>query len=343
MISLAGLARAQAKAGHEVFVLHTRRPDTPAEETLAELFPEPIRRSEISRDGRRASGFFALTIGIFKALTQLRPDAIHLHSSYAGVSGRLVAGVLGMISRTVYSPHGFAFLNSRSRRISGFALLVEKLLNRLGGKLALVSNSEMTAARSTFDARRTYVLQNRVDISKLPKHRHRVDGRLRVGTVGRISHSKGPWKFAEVARELAYDASFVWIGDGPQTDKANWLRDSGVEVSGWQTPENAIKLAAELDIYVSTALWEGMPLAVMEAQALGIPCVVSNIVGNVDVVEHGITGYVCSDHQTIVMAIKRLVEDEVLRKFMGRAAAERAKIVFAHDSLSADSIEIYRA
>ncbi|MEX5996073.1 glycosyltransferase [Providencia vermicola] len=44
------------------------------------------------------------------------------------------------------------------------------------------------------------------------------------------------------------------------------------------------------DIFVLPSLWEGMPLAILEAQATGIPCIVSNIQGNNHLVQHNING-----------------------------------------------------
>lgn len=217
---------------------------------------------------------------------------------------------------------------------------VERCLNRLGGKLVLVSESEAREAEDAFKARRSYVLENRLDLKVLPPRKSHA-GRPVIGTVGRISYAKGPWNFAEVTANFAGKAEVLWIGDGDDTDKNAWLGGTGIEVTGWKSPEEAALCAAGLDIYVSTALWEGMPLAVMEAQAIGIPCVVSAIGGNVDAIEHGVTGFVCSTKADFLAAIELLISDKSLRLKMGDAARQRARRRFSDHNLSSESLRIY--
>ena len=73
------------------------------------------------------------------------------------------------------------------------------------------------------------------------------------------------------------------------------------------------------DIYLSTSLYEGMPLSILEAMSIGLPIVASNVVGNIDTVKDGKTGYLY-DLNNIEMAIKcinKLANDESLRNGMG--------------------------
>ena len=340
MVSLANLARNQGKDGHAVVVLHSRRPESPDQGTLDRLFPPPVRRIELPHDVRSYWRFPWFMARIAGQIISLRPDVVHLHSSYAGLAGRLVAVLLGVSKTTAYSPHGFAFANTRSRLFRAGVVTVEHCLNRLGGKLVLVSRSEAKEAEQAFNARRSYVLENRLDLERLtPRESHA--GCPVIGTVGRISYAKGPWNFAAITSSFAAEAKIVWIGDGDDSDKKCWLGGTDIEITGWKSPEEAARCAAGLDIYVSTALWEGMPLAVMEAQAIGIPCVVSAIGGNVDAIEHGVTGFACSTQADFISALRLLISDKSLRLKMGDAARQRALRKFSDRDLSSDSVRIY--
>jgi glycosyltransferase involved in cell wall biosynthesis len=89
---------------------------------------------------------------------------------------------------------------------------------------------------------------------------------------------------------------------------------------------------SELDIYVQTSRWEGMPVALIEAQVAGIPAVVTDVVGNRDVVVHGVTGFVGSDEE-IPGYLEQLRGDRKLREEMGAAARELAVAKFSMDTI----------
>ena len=69
-----------------------------------------------------------------------------------------------------------------------------------------------------------------------------------------------------------------------------------------------------------TSLWEGMPLALLEAMYLKKPCVVTNVVGNRDVVENGKNGYVCNSVEEFVEKIQFLVDHRDLCDNFGDTA-----------------------
>ena len=69
-----------------------------------------------------------------------------------------------------------------------------------------------------------------------------------------------------------------------------------------------------------TSLWEGMPLALLEAMYLKKPCVVTNVVGNRDVVENDRNGYICNTVQEFVEKIQYLIDNRNLCSSFGEAA-----------------------
>lgn len=78
------------------------------------------------------------------------------------------------------------------------------------------------------------------------------------------------------------------------------------------------ELLAASDIFLFTTLQEGMPRSMMEAMATGLPCVASNIRGNVDLIENGVGGYLCDsrDVDSFTKAICQLMNSNELRKKM---------------------------
>lgn len=80
---------------------------------------------------------------------------------------------------------------------------------------------------------------------------------------------------------------------------------------------------------VHTSSWEGMPIAMLEAMALGLPVVATDVVGNRDLVRPGETGYVARDVEEFLKALQKLAETPALRRKMGDAA--RAAVIQEYD------------
>jgi glycosyltransferase involved in cell wall biosynthesis len=161
--------------------------------------------------------------------------------------------------------------------------------------------------------------------------------------VGRICYQKAPWRFATVARALKEQAEFVWIGGGSEDDVRRWLTEPAVTITGWLSPEELTQQINELDVLLFPTLWEGMALSLMQAQAQGIPAVVSKVVGNVDSIVDGRTGFVCGTDDELISRVYELLMDEKLRSDMSRAAVKWASDALLDTGVGAESISIYRA
>ncbi|MFM0075256.1 glycosyltransferase [Paraburkholderia sediminicola] len=162
------LANRQAAAGDEVVVLHSVRQDTPPAAKLNELFDPRVRRQVV--DMRTSIGAHDI-VSVFRLLIELfreRPDIVHLHSSKAAALGRIAARVLGITARTIYSPHGFAFLKEdiSPLKIKLF-LLIERALHATGGHIVACSKSELRYARMLLlRAERTSLVENAVKLDE---------------------------------------------------------------------------------------------------------------------------------------------------------------------------------
>lgn len=332
------LTRQQAKSGIEAHVLYAVRPDSPTRTQIENRFePRVVLHAPIQ--GRARPVMMLQLAGTLRTLVrQHRFDAVHLHSSRAGVIGRVV--LWKDRDRTFYSPHGFAFLRlSSSRPARAAAKWIERRLSRLGS-LVLTSASEIDIAHEQLRATSVHFLRSgvaRSSISPRPRVRR---NRPRVITMARMVHQKAPWRFAHVARELSDIADFIWIG-GDQAGRDRWFGDAPIEMIEWVTPDDLEKLIDAADIMLFPTLWEGFSLALVQAQAAGLPAVTSNVVGNRDAVLDGVTGYVCETDAELVEATRRLILDAELRDSMSRAAQERVRREFINDEMGADSEKIY--
>ena len=344
--SLSQLAKAQSADGHQVIVVHSVRSDTPVD-LLAGLYPSPIERRLLPMVTAIKPVADLRALGqIYALLKTENPDVIHLHSSKAGALGRLAALLQGKRDRVFYSPRGFAFLREDvSPAKQKLFLSLERFASKLGGTVIGCSGTEAELARTEVGHARTCLVENSVDLSAVPVACGLNNGRVRVVTSGRICYQKAPWRFRDIATACAdLPADFVWLGDGDL--RADLMVDDALpkymEIAGWQARAEVYSALAMADVFVLPSLWEGMPLALIEAQAAGLPAVVSNVVGNRDVVIDGETGFVCDSDRELIAKIRLLIEDVNLRLKMGLAARAMAAERFSVQRMHREMMIVYQ-
>jgi glycosyltransferase involved in cell wall biosynthesis len=160
----------------------------------------------------------------------------------------------------------------------------------------------------------------------------------------RLAPQKDPMTMLAAFERVGADAHFVIIGDGPMRaafdeERAASCIAGRLEVTGIRG--DVADLIGELDVFVLTSLWEGLPLAMIEAMAAGVPIVASRVDGISEAVTDGVEGFLVPPKDTDGFAarIRTLLEDEVLRKRMGDAALEGsaafdiATMIRRHDAL----------
>lgn len=342
--SVSQLTKAQAENGCDVVLVHSMRRDTPISR-LDDLYPAPIFRIElpmVTAISPRAD--IKNLLELIRIIREQNPDVIHLHSSKAGVLGRVAARWLGWQSRVMYSPRGFAFLRedvSAARRM--LFLWIERVVVQLGGGLVACSASEANYALEYVRHPRVSLVENAVDLNALPLAEPRKD-EIKIATAGRICYQKAPWRFKSLVDGCSKSqAHFVWIGDG---DLIDCLYEHGklpqaLAVTGWLSREEVYNHLKQSDIFVLASLWEGMPLALIEAQAAGIPAVVSDVVGNRDVVVDGKTGFVCKTDRELLEKCQLLINDIELRRDMAEHARITARARFGVERMHRELMSLY--
>jgi glycosyltransferase involved in cell wall biosynthesis len=140
--------------------------------------------------------------------------------------------------------------------------------------------------------------------------------------VGRLSEEKGVFCFAEAARKAKIKP--VFIGDGPLAAAIKQAYPEA-DVRGWKSPPEIKQALRAARALVFPSLWyEGQPLTVLEAQALGTPVIVSDGCAGREDVEDGISGlwFANNDTNALAAALHRLQDDDVVAQ-MSEAAYRR--------------------
>ncbi|NTX29672.1 glycosyltransferase [Burkholderia pyrrocinia] len=321
---LTHLANHAAAIGVDVTVLHSIRPETPTD--FSTLFRPDVKlvHIDMAREVSVKQDLLSLR-ALVKNLRDCRPTTIHLHSSKAGVLGRVAARIAAPNATVLYSPHGLSFLRCDVSRMKQFTYLsFERIAARIGGTIVACSGSELGEIKRKVRAKSAVLVENGVDVAEIPPRRARDDRKVVIGMSGRASFQKNHEAFVRLADKLHdADVEFLWIG-GNVAEIPDRRQSRAVVCSGWVTRTRALELTSELDIYVQTSRWEGMPVALIEAQVAGIPAVVTDVIGNRDVVIHGVSGYVASSADEMAGYLSMLRDDRHLREQMGAAARKLA-------------------
>jgi glycosyltransferase involved in cell wall biosynthesis len=343
--SISQLAKAQLDTA-SVFLIYSRRPDTPSEDKLDLLFPHPILRIEV--DMVTPLSPYRDIVSIFtlhRFFKSIQPRIIHLHSSKAGALGRLAFCFLNRNISLFYSPRGFSFLRrdiSRTYRL--FFLYAERFLALLPGTLIACSATEAELAHNSVKHKRVTIVENCVELDKVISSSSKNKQRIKVATSGRICFQKAPWKFSEIASHYSDKLlEFVWIGGGDLLELSPLPRGSlaSLKVTGWLDRSAVLHELSLSDIFVMTSLWEGMPLSLIEAQAAGLPAVVPDVIGCRDIVLHEKTGFVCKSHDEMVFYLDKLIYNAELRRFLGANAREIAFQRFSLARMHEQMIKVY--
>lgn len=255
---------------------------------------------------------------------------IHAHLSNAHVLGALVGSVTGV--PCVSTIHG-----------RQAPMMDVEISRACGTELTVVSESSYWHALSLgIPADRLHYVRNGIDSTHYAPSRPSAAFReslgfepkhLLVGQVGRLAPEKGPEVFIRAAwliHRKRPNVRFVLVGDGPlRSDLVAMVRDLGLEAvvrfAGLQPQMQEIY--PSLDLLVSASHSEGMPFALMEGMACGLPVVATHVGGVGELVVSESTGLLVlpADPEGIASNAIKLLDDPGRRCAMG--AAGRARIV----------------
>lgn len=286
---------------YDMYIAYAVRKQTP--KNYKDYFDKRVHLIEVKNFERSINpikdvkAFFEIK----KIAKKVRPDAIHLHSSKAGALGRFAFN--GKKIPLFYTPHGYSFLMQNS---SSAKRWIYKMIESVCGKrtCTTIACSIGEYQESEKLAKKTACVSNGVRISELQALLNEV-GTVRshpfiAFTLGRICYQKNPTVFNQIALALP-DVQFLWIGDG---ELRNELTAPNIRITGWTERRDALKYSLEADVFVLTSLWEGLPISLLEAMYMRKPCVVSNVIGNRDVIHDRVNGFVCNQVNDYVQAIK---------------------------------------
>lgn len=293
------------------------------------------------------AAFFSLC-GIIR---REKPDIVHTHTSKAGFLGRWAAW-LCRVPVIMHTPHGHVFWGYFKPAKTRLFIVLERLTARITDAFIMLTPQEMKdhlALRIAPEEKFT-VIHSGVDLGKFDYEKFRFDNQKRtlpevhenkvvIGTVGRLTAIKGQDVLLRALAELrqaGQEVFLVLLGEGERRneleDLARRLKISGnICFLGWRPDVAAVM--SSFDIFCLPSLNEGMGKVVVEAMAMGLPVIASDIGGIKDLVHNGENGLLVppGDAQALAHALALLCRDPGKRRRMGAAGRLVAPLYSAEE------------
>lgn len=286
---------------YDMYIAYAVRPQTPAD--YKNYFDERIHLIEVENLSRAIDPVKEIKaiFEIKNIADKIQPDIIHLHSSKAGVLGRWAFN--GHKIPMFYTPHGYSFLmeNYGKAKKALYRLIEWISAKRYCTTISCSIGEHQETLKLT--KRAVYVSNgiNTNELDELFNTAKMTDHPFTVFTLGRICHQKNPILFNAIAEAMP-KVRFLWIGDGDELkDK---LTAKNIEITGWADRNKALEFALNADVFLLTSLWEGLPMSLLEAMYMKKICVVTDVIGNHDVIHNGENGFVCRKISEFVKAIE---------------------------------------
>lgn len=271
-------------------------------------------------------------------------DVIHCNTPIGGLLGR-ICGKKNRISKIIYTAHGFHFYKGGNKFLNFIFFFVEKILASMTDAIITINEEDYLAA-SRFKLKRggkVYKVHGvGIDTERIISYKIEsndiIDEKLGIEkddfiiiSTGDINKNKNQ---EVVLKALSFlqnkKIHYLICGVGKkqsylQSQAIKYGINKQVHFLGYR--KDVIKLLKLSDLFILSSYREGLPRSTMEAMSAGLPCIVSNIRGNRDLIINEKGGYLCNpnDYIQFAEAIGKLYSDECLRKEYGRYNQEKVK------------------
>jgi len=336
------IARVLAQRGHQVLVLTSRWDDLPFEETREGV--RLVRLSTLRRKMDRSNAFeqisfiFAASFRTFGLIRSFKPD---ITLAFFGLPSGAIAWLLKKLYRIPY------IVSLRGGDVPGFRPYDFRMYHKIAAPFlrsiwkhadSIIANSNgLRSLALAFDSHYEIpIIPNGVDVSQFVVS-NRDWSSPHILSVGRVVYQKG-FDLAMCALSQLKALEWTWTiaGDGPQMATLKAMSEEygihdRIHFAGWLSSEQIKEQYAAANLFLFPSRHEGMPNAVLEAMASGLPVLATKIAGNEELVVDGETGKLVPSEDTDALreALRPLLVEAKMREQMGRAARQRVESSFS--------------
>jgi glycosyltransferase involved in cell wall biosynthesis len=339
------LAKAQKELGNQVAVVAGG--EAPFISGFEEAEIDVLLVKPLVREIKPINDFRAF-FQVRKMLKNLQPDMISIHSTKAGIIGRLAAR--SMHIPALFTAHGWVFSGGITRRQQKEYLLIERLAARLSSKIITVSEYDRRLAlgKNMISPEKIVTVHN--GVADIPEDLRSRPGKdpVTMIMVARLGTPKDHGLLLEALSSLTqHDWCLQLVGEGPLRAE---LEDSVAKLKLQErvfflgARQDTAELLSQSQISLLISRKEGLPRVILESMRAGLPVIASDVGGVSETIDDGRTGYLVpeSDSSILKERIARLLLAPDLREQMGHEGRRRYEEYFTLDRMIAETTRVYR-
>jgi glycosyltransferase involved in cell wall biosynthesis len=296
---------------------------------------------------------------LYNLCRQRRPDVVHTHNPKAGVVGSIAAG-LARIPLVIHHIHGLTFNDALPPRRAWLFRTMERIAAPFRDVQISVNEADRWRAieAGLGGPDRIVTVLNGIDVDQfinvtpapLRTELSLPDDAILIGWTGRLAVQKGLEYLIRAIPGLIVAeprAHVLLVGSGELEDHLRALvTELGVEdhchFLGFR--QDVPALLAAFDLYAQPSLWEGLSISLLEAMAAGKAIVATDIIGNRELIEDGVSGLLVppTDVEALATALLKLRRDPTQSQRLGRQARQRVEQHFSRDRMVKETVDLYR-
>ena len=281
-------------------------------------------------------------------------DIIHSHGKGAGLIGRIIK--MFLMKPLIYTFHGVhtICLNNLQKYLY---ILYENLTGWIDDKKIFVSKSEMQQANKLkLFCRKNYTIINNATTEMPIKDAFkREDGNFEMGikntnrniiSICRLVDQKNIFEIFKIANGLP-KYNFIVLGYGYlYLEACKFLSKNNIRnVYLFGNKKDVFQYLYKSDLFLTTSLYEGHPISVIEAMSIGIPILASKVTGNCDTISHNVSGlfYKLGDIQEAKDCINLIMENPKIRFNFSLNAYKTHRSKFSLSKMKKSYLKLYNS
>lgn len=290
-------------------------------------------------------------------LKREKVDLVHAHGTRANSNVLWAARSLGI--PVIYTIHGWSFHPDQNAFVKKIRILGEKFLTSRSTINISVSASNQHSGKAYINSFKSVIVNNGIDVNKFSPDKKHNDIRKELGIpdkitlilfLARFTLQKQPMlliKAFEEALKINPSMHLLMVGDGEQKTMAEeFIKKSGMvnKITLWPFRQDVPDVLASADIFVLPSLWEGLPIGLLEAMAMGKAVLASNADGTSEIIKHEENGLLMDIKEmpkAMPQLLAKLSLNNNLKTAIGNKARETVQYRFNAQKMTKEIENIY--
>ena len=291
---------------------------------------------------------FLALLALFVIIKKEKVDIVSLHSSKAGLLGRVASFLAGIPA--VFTAHGWAFTEGVASNKRKIYCLLERISAHISAKIITVSqyDADLAEKYKIGNTNKLITIHNgmpNIDPDNLAKHQ------IAVCTITMVARFSVPKDHLTLVEILSRFSGIRWnlelIGSGPNKQIIEKkVSEYGISERVLFTGEieDVAEHLSDASIFVLLSRWEGLPLSIIEAMRAGLPVIASDVGGVGELVVDGVTGFLIpsGDKELFAQRLSELLDSPALREKMGLAGRKRYERFFTFERMFEKTLNVYK-